>query len=96
MGYGSTPYKIRASDINDIVFELNRIFALISDRLDRMEGFSGTVKLYDNVKVNGDLIIDSSVKGFILKDNQNPAHYWRVTMDSTGLFNFDDLGLSFS
>jgi len=40
----------------------------------------------------GDIIIDLATKGLVLKDTQNPAHYWRVRVSSLGVLTTTDLG----
>jgi hypothetical protein len=34
-------YKVTAHSLNDLVSQLNRIFSLMSERLDEMEGYRG-------------------------------------------------------
>lgn len=41
-----------------------------------------------------DIIIDNSSKGVILKDNQSPSHYWRITVSILGALVTSDLGTS--
>ncbi len=39
-----------------------------------------------------DVVIDLATKGLVLKDTQSPAHYWRLSVDNTGVLLTDDLG----
>ena len=41
-----------------------------------------------------DVIIDDATKGLVLKDDADPAHYWRVTINSSGVLQQADLGTS--
>ena len=84
---GSTPYRIRSFTAQDIVPELNRILQLLSDRLDKMEGFRGQPRLYDTMLTESDIVVDSNTTGIILKDDADPPTYWRITIDSTGTIN---------
>jgi len=83
--FGRTPYKIRSTEISDVISECDRIFALLSDRLDKMEGFRGTPELFSALTTNFDLVCTDSEKGLVLKDNANPANYWRLTITGASL-----------
>lgn len=39
-----------------------------------------------------DLIVDDATKGLVLKDTQGTPHYWRITVDNTGVLVISDLG----
>lgn len=39
-----------------------------------------------------ELIVPTSLKGIILKDNQGTPHYWRVTVSNTGTLLTADVG----
>lgn len=42
----------------------------------------------------GDITIEDSAKGLILKDTQGTPHFWRVTVSNTGVLETADLGTS--
>lgn len=90
----TTPYKIDAIDLstNELTIELNNILELISDRLDKIEGIRGEPRLYNRLLTSYDIVVDDGTKGLILKDRGDPPHYWRVTMNTDGTRNWDDLG----
>lgn len=44
------------------------------------------------VDTSDDLVIDMATSGLVLKDTQSPAHYWRITIDTTGALVSTDLG----
>ncbi|MHA2642841.1 MAG: hypothetical protein V2G41_09360 [bacterium JZ-2024 1] len=44
--------------------------------------------------VGGDVVVDAEGRGIILKDSQNPPHYWRETVDNLGNRVITDLGTS--
>uniref|UniRef100_A0A6M3J7F7 Uncharacterized protein n=1 Tax=viral metagenome TaxID=1070528 RepID=A0A6M3J7F7_9ZZZZ len=85
MTYGQSPYKIRSTNPNDLVSECERVFALLSDRLDKMEGFRGKPQLYNILLTNFDVVCMNSSRGIILKDDQNPPNYHRITMTGASL-----------
>jgi hypothetical protein len=41
-----------------------------------------------------ELIIPTSLKGLILKDNQATPHYWRITVSNVGVLLTADIGTS--
>ena len=92
---GNTPYRIRSEDPNDLVSECNRIFQVMNDRLDKIEGFRGNRTEYNYVLAQSDLVITVSSKGLVLRDNGNPASYWRVTIDSTGTLTVTNIGRNY-
>ena len=49
---------------------------------------------YYRIDTLTDIIIDDSSRGLILKDDASPAHYWRVTVNSSGVLQTTDLGTS--
>ena len=87
-------YRVRGTDPADLLLEVNRIFELISDRLDKMEGFRGRPVLYDKLLTGYDVIIDAGRQGVVIKDQQSPAHYWRITI-VTGAVVPVDLGTTY-
>jgi hypothetical protein len=44
------------------------------------------------VDTTDDLIVDLATKGLVLKDTQGTPHYWRVTIDNTGVLTTADVG----
>lgn len=94
MTKGSSPYRIRTTkeDVLTLTLECNRVFSLLSDRLDKMEGYRGKPEFRNNTLMNYDVIVVNSNKGLILKDNGNPASYWRITIDSTGSLVYTNIG----
>jgi hypothetical protein len=85
-------YKIRGSDNEDVRVESNRIFAIISDRLDKIEGYRGEPKVWNRQVFTNDAVVDGGGKGVVLKDDGSPANYWRVTIDSAGTLVQTSLG----
>jgi len=75
-----TVYRVRGTDPADLTLEVNRIFELISDRLDKIEGFRGKPTLYNKLLTGYDIVIDAGRQGLVVKDQQSPAHYWRITI----------------
>lgn len=47
---------------------------------------------YFRIDTLDDVIIDDATKGLVLKDDASPAHYWRVTINSSGVLQQTDLG----
>lgn len=41
---------------------------------------------------NSELIVDQSLAGIILKDNQATPHYWRVIVNNSGVLTTIDIG----
>ena len=78
------PYKIRGENPEDWLYEANRIFGLLSDRLDAIEGYRGHPKFYNYIEASSDVVVTDATKGVILRDDGNPANYWRITVDSDG------------
>jgi len=87
-------YKLRTTDPEDAVLEINRLFELISTRLDRMEGFRGRPHLYDKLLTGSDIIINEGLQGIVLLDRQWPPHYWRLTIVG-GVLTPIDLGTTY-
>ncbi|MFA5132934.1 MAG: hypothetical protein WC444_06435 [Candidatus Paceibacterota bacterium] len=87
-----TMYKIRGDDPYDWVLEANRIFELISTRMDNLEGYRGHGKFYNYVEHGSDVVITDNTKGVVLRDNGNPASYWRVTINSAGTVVLTNIG----
>lgn len=97
--YGGTPYQLNIGDgstLDDIVLELNRVLRMLSDRLDRIEGYRGTPKLHNIMSTEYDLVVDNSKRGIVLKDGDKAtSSYWRLTVDSTGGINRTNIGRTF-
>jgi len=98
MTVGTSVYKIRTTDedVLSMIQECNRVFALLSDRLDKMEGYRGTPEFRNSVLMNADVIVTQSSNGIVLRDDGNPASYWRVTIDSTGSLVYTNIGRDYS
>lgn len=94
-GFGDTQYKIRSTDPKDLVFECNRIFELLSSRLDEMQGLIGSPVLYNRLATAHDIVHISANRGVVLMDNANPPNYWRITIDNTGTLVQTNLGRSY-
>jgi len=90
--FGDSLYKVRSTDPRDLVFECNRVFELLSERLDRMEGLKGSPQLYAEQKTGYDIVHTDANTGVVLKDNATPPCYWRVTVDSTGTLVITNIG----
>jgi len=90
--FGDTQYRIRSTDPKDIITECNRVFELLSDRLDQIEGFRGEPALYNRQTTSHDIIHTDNSKGVVLTDDASPPNYWRVTIDSTGTLQQTNLG----
>lgn len=52
--------------------------------------FSSVYDSFRNPQTEGDLIIDSSTRGLVLKDTA--GHYWRVKISTAGALTTTDLG----
>lgn len=90
-----TLYKIRSGDPRMWWSEMNRVLSLISDRLDQIEGLRGNPKFYNMVEASDDVVVFNAERGLVLKDDGDPANYWRVTVDSTGTLQITSLGRSY-
>ena len=55
-----------------------------------MRWFSSVYDAFRNPQTEGDLIIDSSSRGLVLKDTSD--HYWRITVSTSGTVTSTDLG----
>lgn len=60
--FGDTQYKVRSTDPQDLLFECNRVFELLADRLDQIEGFRGTPQLYQRQLTAHDVVHTSASK----------------------------------
>lgn len=85
-------YKVVGSDPDDLRVEINRLFELVSNRLDKIEGFRGEPEVFSRQINRSDLVIDSSGEGVVLKDGGEPGQYWRITVDSSGTLVITNLG----
>jgi len=90
--FGDSLYKVSSTDPNDLLYECNRIFELLSERLDKIEGLRGSPVLYGDQYTGFDTVHTDAERGVVLKDSANPPHYWRVTIDTTGALVQTDLG----
>jgi len=92
MAGGDTLYKIRSLDLRDVIVECNRIFELLSDRLDRIEGLRGTAQVFGKQLVQGDGVFPQGGTGPVVSDDGNPAGYWRLAVDTSGTVSATSLG----
>ena len=94
MTSGTSPYRVLTTDedVLSVIQECNRVFGLLSDRLDKMEGYRGKPEFRNIVLMNHDVVVTGIGKGIVLRDNGNPASYWRVTIDSTGTLQYTNIG----
>jgi len=90
--FGSVPYKIRSTDPNDLLVECNRVFELLANRLDKIEGHRGEPELYARQTTQYDTVHTSASRGVVLKDGADPPVYWRVTIDTAGALVQTSLG----
>lgn len=68
-----------------------RAFKAVPPGLREWTQFWQQAELY-NVTVTDDIVIDLATKGLVLKDTQDPPHYWRLTVDTSGTLVTTDLG----
>ena len=94
-GFGDTQYRIRSTDPTDLLFECNRVFELLSDRLDKIEGYRGEPALYARQTTGFDIVHTSNTRGVVFTDDANPPNYWRVTINSAGTLLQTNLGRSY-
>ena len=76
---GSDAYKLRGTDPQDLRGEVNRVFEVIKDRLDRIEGFRGSPVFYATMEAKLDVTCTGISRGLVLRDSESPPHYWRIT-----------------
>lgn len=93
--FGDTQYKVRSTDPQDLLFECNRVFELLANRLDRIEGLRGSPTLYATQTTGHDTVHTNASRGVVLKDDGDPPNYWRITIDSTGTLTQTNLGRSY-
>jgi hypothetical protein len=43
---------------------------------------------------SNDIVFNDATKGIILKDTQGTPHYWRITINNSGVLQTTDLGTS--
>ena len=85
-------YKIRGDDPYDWVGEANRIFELMTIRLDNLEGYRGHAKMYNYVEHLSDVVVTDTTRGVVLKDGGNPPNYWRITVNTAGTLVVTKIG----
>ncbi len=88
-------YKVVGSDPEDLRVEINRLFEIISDRLDKIEGYRGEPEVWSRQVNKDDIVLDGDGAGVVLKDGGNPPQYWRVSVDSSGTLSQTSLGREF-
>lgn len=55
-------------------------------------GLNASSRTTKGVDTTDDVIVDTSTKGLVLKDNAGTPHYWRVTVSAAGALVVTDLG----
>lgn len=55
-------------------------------------GLNAASRTTKGVDTTDDLIVDTDLKGVVLKDNAGTPHYWRISVSSTGVLSTTDLG----
>jgi hypothetical protein len=55
-------------------------------------GLNASSRTTKGVDTTDDLVIDLATKGLVLKDTQGTPHYWRVTINTSGVLVTTDLG----
>ena len=91
-----TSYRVRSTDPADLTQELNRIFSLVADRLDAIEGLRGQPVFYDKTLHQDDVVIMDGLRGLVLVNRADPPQYWRLTISEAGVLTVTRLGASFS
>lgn len=54
----------------------------------------GSSRVLQGTDTTDDVIIDTSAKGIVLKDGAGSPHYWRITVNTSGVLVVTDLGTS--
>jgi hypothetical protein len=62
------------------------------DAVSGYAGLNASSRTTKGVDTTDDIIVDLATKGLVLKDTQGTPHYWRVTIDNTGVLVTADLG----
>lgn len=55
-------------------------------------GLNASSRITKGTDSTDDVIVDLATKGLVLKDTQGSPHYWRVTIDNSGVLQTADLG----
>lgn len=55
-------------------------------------GLNASSRTTKGVDTTDDVIIDLATKGLVLKDTAGTPHYWRVTVNTSGVLVVTDLG----
>jgi len=69
--------------------------AEVQSNKDVVSGYAGlnsVSRTTKGVDTTDDLIIDTDLKGLVLKDNAGTPHYWRITVSTLGILTATDLG----
>lgn len=69
--------------------------AEVQSNKDAVSGYAGlnsVSRTTKGVDSTDDLIIDTDLKGLVLKDNAGTPHYWRITVSTLGTLTVTDLG----
>lgn len=79
-------YHLTAAQLAAIQYTTNK------DTANGYAGLNASSRTTKGVDTTDDIIIDLATKGLVLKDTQGTPHYWRVTIDNTGVLQTTDLG----
>ena len=90
-----TSYRVRSTDPEDLTIELNRIFGLVADRLDKLEGLRGQPVFFDKLLCKEDVVVLDGLRGLVLVNRSDPPQYWRLTVDANGTLTITRLGASY-
>jgi hypothetical protein len=69
--------------------------AEVQSNKDAVSGYAGlnsVSRTTKGVDTTDDLIVDTDLKGLVLKDNAGTPHYWRITVSTLGVLTATDLG----
>jgi len=69
--------------------------AEVQSNKDVVSGYAGlnsVSRTTKGVDTTDDLIVDTDLKGLVLKDNAGTPHYWRITVSTLGVLTATDLG----
>lgn len=62
------------------------------DAVSGYAGLNSSSRTTKGVDTTDDLIVDDATNGLVLKDTQGSPHYWRVTVNTSGVLVITDLG----
>jgi hypothetical protein len=87
-------YAQNAGDADTVDGKHATDFAIVidEDQPGGHAGLNGDSRVTKGVITTDDLIVNSATKGVVLKDSD--GHFWRVTVDTSGVLDTTDLGTS--